>query len=506
MKEAGIQVESLSLFYPGNPRPALQGVNLTVYQGEIAFLVGGNLSGKTSLLRCLGGLIPGVLPGKWRGRILVANKSLNAEGNERAPAGVILQNSDLYLLPRVYDELALPLVNSGLTSREVEKRIVLLAEELGICHLLNRQMSSLSGGERQKVAFAAAIAVDYPVILCDEPFEQADAEAAEAMLSLLRRKAASGGTVLIATRYFEYARYFADRIILIRDGAVIAQDRSGNAEKIAGMVPECRISRRQRSQATIMTVSGSRELFFEGVTHLFDSGHGIKNVSLEVCKGEVVAIMGPNGSGKTTLLKHTVGLLRPQKGRVWLRETETSRLPVGLLAQKIGMLFQNPDDQIFNERVDHEIACSLRARGARWNEALKEAAHWLAKIGQAQIAASHPHSLPYSLRQIVSLVSVLINRPEIIVLDEPFKSLDYRNVEILMSIILELRQEKDNPIILVTHDPTVTLLYANRVAFFDHGEIVLQGVPQDIFFSTQFRNLSLSRHPFIRGLLNSNNH
>ncbi|WP_338835477.1 hypothetical protein [Neomoorella thermoacetica] len=106
------------------------------------------------------------------------------------------------------------------------------------------------------------------------PFEQADAEAAEAMLSLLRRKAASGGTVLIATRYFEYARYFADRIILIRDEAVIAQDRSGNAEKIAGMVPECRISWRQRSQAPILTVSGSRELFFEGVTHLFDSGHG----------------------------------------------------------------------------------------------------------------------------------------------------------------------------------------------------------------------------------------
>lgn len=107
------------------------------------------------------------------------------------------------------------------------------------------------------------------------------------------------------------------------------------------------------------------------------------------------------------------------------------------------------DDQIFNERVDREIACSLRARSVWWNEALKEVAHWLAKIGQSQIAACNPHSLPYSLRQIVSLVSVLINRPEIIVLDEPFKSLDYRNVEILMSIILELWQKKDNPIILV---------------------------------------------------------
>lgn len=175
-------------------------------------------------------------------------------------------------------------------------------------------------------------------------------------------------------------------------------------------------------------------------------------------------------------------------------------------ASRIFLTAGMADDQIFNERVDREIACSLRARSVWWNEALKEVAHWLAKIGQSQIAACNPHSLPYSLRQIVSLVSVLINRPEIIVLDEPFKSLDYRNVEILMSIILELRQEKDNPIILVTHDPTVTLLYANRVAFFDHGEIVLQGVPQDIFFSTQFRNLSLSRHPFIRGLLDSNNH
>jgi energy-coupling factor transport system ATP-binding protein len=368
-------------------------------------------------------------------------------------------------------------------------------------------MATLSGGERQKVAICTALVNRPPLLLLDEPLEQLDPDAADDLLQRLHALSRAGTIVMMSSRSLDFMADYADQAVLLDDGKILAV-AAPDPLTIAALLPSsCQNSAAVQKEALAPSSSADETkpqnmILTHQLTHLFSSGAGIKDINLAVHAGEIVAIMGPNGAGKSTLLKHFIGILQAQSGKVLILGEDASLVPVWKLAQKEGVLFQNPDDQIFNERIDREIAWSLKtARGCSWPQALEESQYNLQEFGLQEVKKLHPYSVSRSYRQLIALASVLISKPEIIILDEPGKSLDASNTERLMSILLSHFGTTAKSIIMVTHDPLLAWSYADRMVLLADGEILAQGRPQELFCDQALmRSAQISRHPFIRSL------
>jgi energy-coupling factor transporter ATP-binding protein EcfA2 len=328
MKSLGARITAagFGFTYVGSRLPALSDLDLEVPGGSETWVTGPNAAGKSTLLAALAGVIPTVTEGALRGSLEVASDS---QGGVAVPA-MVMQDAGVYLFRTVSDEIAFPLENRGVLVSDLGPAVSAALEAVGIGHLEGRLMSTLSGGERQKVAVAAALAVDPDLLLLDEPFEQLDPASADEVLVLARARTLAGATLVVATREAGHVPPGARRIHLI------AGERADDATDmpVAYTREPCR--------------AGDAVLEMRGLTHRFESGGGIDSVDVTVRAGESVALLGPNGAGKTTLMKHAIGLLRPDSGTVTILGEDAASKAIWELARDVGLLFQNPDDQIFN--------------------------------------------------------------------------------------------------------------------------------------------------------------
>ena len=473
---AQIRADGLSFTYMATEESALRDISFTVARGEVAWVTGPNASGKSTLLGVVAGVMPLVISGELEGSMTVERMSAplgtvsqtteaTSEGElivPKAAAAMVMQDSGVYLFRSVFDEIAFPLLNRGVAPDQLAAEVPACLARLEIEQLETRLMHTLSGGERQKVAVAAALAVDPDVLLLDEPFEQLDPASADEVIEVAHAAAQDGITTLIATRYGEKVPASATRIHLV-DGTT--------AQPTFVAVPQ--VTRR-------MQQLGDAVLEFRSVTHRYPTGGGIGDISLTVRSGESVAVFGPNGAGKTTLMKHAVGLLRAQSGAVLLNGIDTADTPTWKLAHTVGLLFQNPDDSIFNSTCGAEVAWSLTTRGLSKAEALAQAASVMEELGIDSIANENPHESPASQRQLVALGSVLVTEPRLIVLDEPTKALDAVAAEVLASAI-ERRLEGGAAVLLVTHDPPFAMRMADRAVGIVDGRVMADGPSSDVF-------------------------
>jgi energy-coupling factor transporter ATP-binding protein EcfA2 len=504
-----LSVESLSFRYIGKKEAALTDINLEATGGELLFMVGGNGSGKTTLLSCIAGLMPDIIEGEISGQILLNGDKLG--GSNKSPLlGFVLQEAEVYLFPRVEEEISFPLQNSGFSPAEIEKRVQEIADVFDIADLLGREMNTLSGGERQIVTIVTALIKDPPILLLDEPFEQLDPDAADNLLKLLQTIADKGKIIIIAVRSFDYVSSYGNRLIILRNGKIIASDSALATHKQSSLVPECLHSialsashRLKRENSTVTT--GNRDVVCtRDLCYKYIQGGGIQDINLQLTPGETLAIMGPNGAGKTTLLKHFIGLLKAQKGMVIVMGQDAAKVPVPVLAQNIGILFQNPDDQIFNERIDKEIIWSLKTkRHCSWEKATAECQPIIENLGLKKIQKLHPHSVSRSYRQLIALATVLSSQPSLLILDEPCKSLDATHTSQLMSNLLSQSCGINPSIIMVTHDPYLTWAYSDRVALLVNGRLLAIGTPEEILCNQELTTQArLSKHPFVKFLQN----
>ncbi|ATW27441.1 ABC transporter ATP-binding protein [Candidatus Formimonas warabiya] len=508
-----IIVNNLSFRYHDSSVKALKGIDLEAQPGELLFIIGGNASGKSTLLLCMAGIIPHLVTGELSGDILVDHIRMGENGIQQERPGMALQDSDTYLFEEVFQEIAYPLVNQGASQEEVSDSVYAASKSLGISRLLHRSMSTLSGGERQKVAIATALVTKSPVLLLDEPVEQLDPDAAHEVLTILQKMAREGKTVIVTGKQGDFARKYAGKIVFLDNGSSVRNiSAAGNifddnpARHLSA--PNLKVARESSCGEQLLEERDAGTLSpvvkFEKVTHLFQDGGGVEEIDFAIKPGEVIAIMGPNGAGKSTLLKHCLGLLRAQKGKTFIFGEDASALPSWKLAQKVGMLFQNPDDQIFNERVDKEVAWNLKVRGMTWEQALSEAKKVLEELGLLDLCEKHPHELIRSQRQLIALASVLVTHPDLIILDEPSKSLDHKHVREIMDRILQQRPSR-GAVIIVTHDPALAWLYADRIALIVAGRLAGIGNTEDILLDhVRMEKAKLSRHPFVMDLHESN--
>ena len=531
-----IRLENLSFTYSDSDKPALGDINLRIDDGEFVLITGPSGGGKSTLCRCLNGLVPHFYGGLISGVVEVQGMDVRQHSTKEmaTKVGMVFQDPENQLVTTdIEREIAFGLENLGFSRELMARRIEEALDTVGIAALRFRQLDELSGGEKQKVAIASVIALHPEVLVLDEPTSELDPKGAEEVMSLLERlNDELGITVILTEHRLDRVIHLVDRLIIIHEGKVLDD---GNPRRVLdnnqieaagiGIPPVIRLVQRLRNHGLNvselpLTVKEGRIILNNTIqatkTPIFadtkKAGNNpiirinklwfaypnkvtaLSNVSLDIGEGEFVAIMGRNASGKTTLVKHLNGLLLPTKGKVEVNGIDTRDSSVAELSLTVGYVFQNPNDHLFADTVDEEIAFALKNQKVDHSEIVSAVDQILAKFGLNQYRHYYPRYLSGGEKQRVALASVLVTQPRIIVLDEPTRGMEYGLKKQLMDFLSEYRKQ-GNTIILVTHDVETITEYADRVILFSEGRVVVDGDRRDVLskallFSPQINRLA----------------
>ena len=398
-----VEAHRLEFTYPGGAAPALEDVSLRLEPGEVVALLGPSGSGKSTLLRALAGLVPHFHGGRFAGSVLVAGMDTRRARPAvlaGTTAAVFQDPEDQVVMALVRNEVAFGLENLGVSSEEIWPRTDEALEAVGALHLAERRTAELSGGELQRVCLASALALRPRLLLLDEPTSQLDPEAAERFLGLV---AEFGGTTVLSEQRTGRALALADRVVFMEGGRILA-----DAVREAGLAWLAEHRARYlppQVEPGGVAAGGEAVCRLDGIRFAYHGGGDVLgSASLEVRRGEIVALEGPNGSGKTTLAKIGAGLLRPDAGTVWC-------------AGRAGYLSQDPGRYMVRDRVVDEVALGVDGDRAR-------AMAVLDRVGLGWAADRHPRDLSSGERERLGLAAVAVAEPDLLVLDEPTRGID----------------------------------------------------------------------------------
>ena len=530
-----IHLDRLTYRYPGASDAILRELTLDIAEGEFLLVIGPSGAGKSTLLRCLNGLVPHFYGGALAGEVRVAGRDPVALGPRgmAGSVGFVLQDPEAqFVVDRVEDELAFAMENQGIDPIVMRKRIEETLDQLNIAELRRRSVNTLSGGERQRVAIAAVMTLQPGVLVLDEPTSQLDPQAAEEVLdTLVKLNHDLGLTIVLSEHRLERVVQYVDRVlylpgegqapILDEPRAVLRQveltpplitlAKALDWDPLPLTIKEGRRFARQLSlgagsssetaeQGHPAPVSGpdGRLLPAVSVQKLVYSYNGhpaLQDVSLDVGRGEFVALMGRNGSGKTTLLKQLVGLLKPDRGEVQITEPgtqhrlDTRQAAVEKLIEVIGYVPQNPNALLFSDTVRQEL--DFTRRGHNLSPGGYDTL--LNTLGLAAHAQRYPRDLSVGERQRVALAAILVAEPQILLLDEPTRGLDYQQKAALVDF-LQAEKTRGRTIIMATHDVELVARCADRVILLGDGQVIVDGparqvMGESLVFASQINKL-----------------
>jgi energy-coupling factor transport system ATP-binding protein len=423
------RVDRLTYAYPGAPRPALADVSLELHEREVVAVLGRSGSGKSTLIRALAGLVPHFHGGRFAGAVEVAGLDTRAARPAElagAVATVFQDPEDQVVMTRVANEVAFAPGNLGVPSAQIPGRVEEALAAVGGLHLAGRRTTELSGGELQRVCLAGALAARPSLLLLDEPTSQLDPAAAEAFLGCVQRLEA---TVVLSEQRVERALARADRVLFLEAGRLLLDAPTPEARRWLAahrpaFVDTPAVARSDnRPSDPLLTIEEA----------WFSYGHipALAGASLELHRGEVVALEGPNGSGKSTLAKLAAGLLEPQRGSVRRRG-------------RAGYLSQDPGRYVACERVLDEVALAVGGDGERARAALD-------RVGLAWAAERHPRDLSSGERERLGLAAVEVAQPDLLILDEPTRGVDpERKAELARRMFAYA--EAGRAVLVATHD------------------------------------------------------
>ena len=539
-----IEIQELTFKYNGAKKNALEKISLEVEKGGFVGIIGESGAGKTTLCNCINGLIPHHYNGDFYGSVKVDGTDtfeINA-GKLALKVGSVFQDIESQITGYfVEDEILFGLENFGIPTDEIEGRITSSLETLGISELRHKEISSLSGGQKQKVVIAAILALEPDILVLDEPTGELDPASSVQIFEMLKKlNEEKGITIVIAEQKIMLLCEFVKKLIVLEHGTCVhygeirstlthqremeeagincprvltltgkmvnqglapadmkSEDRIClNAEEAAEFVKkviklDCRV-KPDNDKAAEVSLSGSTGqsnqngeaqsdsdvvLEFSNVGFSYNETANVRNLNVKVHKGDFISIIGSNGAGKSTFSKLTNGLLKPSTGDVLVLGENTKQQKVSAFAKHIGFLFQNPDRQICCATVREEIAFSLRNNGIPESEIKERVSKTLSEFGFD--GDTEPFNMSRGQRQRLCLACLIALNPEILILDEPTTGLDYRECMEVMSKIRDLN-EKGTTVIMVCHDMEVVLDFAKTIIVMNRGEILGQGATREV--------------------------
>ena len=539
--EAIAILDKVSYIYPNSKETVLKDISLTINKGEFLGVIGATGAGKTTLCLALTGIVPQFYGGRFFGKIAIAGlDSLEHPVSELARyVGIVFEDPEVQITATsVENEIAFALENLCVPREEILRRIPIVLKSVRLEGFEKKNPQELSGGQKQRLAIAAALALQPDLLILDEPTSQLDPIGSQEVFATVRElKEELGVAIVMISHAAEEMAEFCDRIALLSEGKLVAigtpaeiyaqvdllqqnklrppevaqafhqiQQKGINLQQIPVTLnsgikaveilrsqsqllapPSFPLSNVNSHQPVILSVTNLK--------HTYDDGtEALKNVSLDIHEGEYVLIVGQNGAGKSTLVKHFLNLLKPTEGKVLVRDRDTRQLSVSELAQSIGYLAQNPDNQIFNTSVEKEVAFALPFLGYPPNQVKQETERSLKAMNLWELRQSHPLSLPKGERGRIVIAALLAMNPDIIIFDEPTTGQDYQGANSILEMSRQLHQ-MGKTVIVITHHLYLMPDYADRAIVMGKGTILLDTSLRQAYHQTDLLESSYLTPP-----------
>ena len=517
MKEAMIELKDFSFQYKAQSEPTLKNLNLTIYKGEKVLIVGPSGSGKSTIGQCLNGIIPNIYKGTSSGQFLIQGKeAFNLSIYEKSHlVSTVLQDTDgQFIGLSVAEDLAFALENDMVDLGTMKERVRSWAERLDLMKLLDHRPQDLSGGQKQRVSLAGVLIDESPILLFDEPLANLDPKSGQDIIDLIDQihEEQRTTTIIIEHRLEDVLYRPVDRVILINQGQVLFNGRPDELLRTTLLAengirePLYLTALRQLGQdinqlehldrlddiqlddvncvipeATFTKTGEAEELLkLEQIRFAYQENHPIlKNISLSIPKGQRLAIVGKNGAGKSTLAKAICGFITTE-GQYTSRGEDIKQESVKERAERVGYVLQNPNQMISTNMIFDEVALGLRLRGISEEDIKERVYQALKTCGLYEFRKWPISALSYGQKKRVTIASILVLGPEILVLDEPTAGQDQRNYTDIMEFLDSL-QEKGHTIVMITHDMQLMLDYSDRALVVSDGQILADLSPVELF-------------------------
>ena len=530
MKKPVIEFVDFSFQYRAQAKPTLNNINLTIYEGEKVLIVGPSGSGKSTLSNCINGIVPFSNEGKISGSLKVKGKETKEMSifELSNSAGTVLQDPDgQFIGLTVGEDIAFKLENDCVSQEEMKEKVKIVSEIVGIDTHLNAAPYSLSGGQKQRVTLAGVMVGDVDILLFDEPLASLDPATGKSAIELIDQiQKETKKTILIIEHRLEDVLHCAvDRVIVVNNGEIAADitpaellssnilSETGIREplyitalKYAGctitpeMKPEhidtlniglCREKLKTWYEETSeeeKQTTGETILEMKDVKFSYESGKEILHgVSFKVNKGEMVSIVGRNGAGKSTISKLICGFYKPTEGQILFDGRDLINDTIKERAEKIGIVMQNPNQMISKTMIFDEVALGLKVRGVPEEEIKNRVFETLKICGLYEFRNWPISALSFGQKKRVTIASILVLNPEVIILDEPTAGQDFKHYTEIMEFLKELNK-KGVTIVMITHDMHLMLEYTNRAIVLSNGLKLAEDIAANVLTDEEVIN------------------
>lgn len=521
MKKPVIYCEQFGFQYDSQKEPTLKNIDLSIEQGETVLILGPSGSGKSTLGHLINGLAPNAYKGTVTGRMEVAGHLIGQTdiftlSNE---VGTVLQDTDgQFLGLTVAEDIAFALENLAVDGTTMHQKVQYWAEKVRLNQLLAHRPQDLSGGQKQRVSMAGVMIGETPILLFDEPLANLDPKTGKEAMELIEelKNELSATVVIIEHRLEDVLHCKVDRIIVTQEGQIISDSTPQklltsdtlaqmgireplyiSAMRYAGLdlanfhpidslanldlaIQKEKFQNWQKAQSQkILSQQTNPLLELENVSCGYDQKLILKNLSMSIHQGEMVAIVGENGAGKSTLIKLICGFIPLQNGRMQFKGNDLTKDSIKERADKIGYVMQNPNQMISQNIVFDEVALGLKLRGVD-QETIQQKVHEVLKICGLFPFRNWPiQALSYGQKKRVTIASMLALEPEILILDEPTAGQDLAHYTQMMDFLEQLNRQGVT-IILVTHDMHLMLEYTTRSLVMVDGQVIADLTPAQL--------------------------
>ena len=528
-----ISFNQFTFQYDAQAEATLKDISFDIVKGEKVLILGPSGSGKSTLAQCLNGIIPNIHKGQAKGQVRIDGQDIFKQSiyDKSQSVSTVLQDPDgQFIGLTVAEDLAFALENDCANRSEMKDKVALWAERLDLTSLLNHRPQDLSGGQKQRVSLAGVLIDESPILLFDEPLANLDPKSGQETIDLIDKihKEEGATTIIIEHRLEDVLYRPVDRILLVNDGTLLfngspdellsstlllengireplyvtvlrqlgfdtrsAQNLSQlDALDLSDLVLPDRVlkDKRDSSSDSILKVEGLSVSYG-------DNPAIIEDMSFSLKKGERLAIVGKNGAGKSTLAKALCGFV-PSQGKLTYKGQDISQDSIAERSERIGFVLQNPNQMISQTMIFDEVALGLRLRGIEETE-VEERVHEVLKTCGLYSFRKWPISaLSFGQKKRVTIASILVLKPEIIILDEPTAGQDYKTYTDIMNFLDSL-QKQGHTIVMITHDMQLMLEYSDRCLVVVEGKIIADDKPvtilnqKDLLESANLKQTSL---------------